>query len=122
MKALFTALAGLLFSTFVFGQALQNKLSHELETTLKKGSSRDEIKLLVSVKDTALFQKNDGAFVLHQSGNAFLVSTKVSLIPAFLKDDNVSFLNDWRQPKEELTTGTFDLSLNKINFVHSKYP
>lgn len=122
MKALWITVVGIFLATGVCAQVVQNKLSPGLQTSLQKAKANEEMKLLVHVKDTAAFQKAAAAFVVRHSGNAFLLAVKASHVSSLVKDENVSFADVWRQPKEELTTGAFDLSLNKINLVHSRYP
>ena len=103
-------------------QPMQQKLSPYLLSMLKKGKADEVIKVLITTKDADVLKKVAGIFFIGQYGNTALITTTAALIDSFAKDDKVQFISAWRQPKEELTTGAFDLSLNKINLVHNNYP
>ena len=121
MKALSTAILGLLLSVTVFCQTLQSRLSSQLFTKLKTAKPAAEFRLLISVMDTSAFRKTSGLSIIHQSHKSFLVVAKAAVLSSLLLNGNIVFVSEARTPKEELTTGAFDLSLNKINFVHDKY-
>lgn len=121
MKALCTAVFSFFLSLTVCCQSLQDKASPLLFTRLRTAKPGDEIKLLISVSDTALFKKMKDVVVLHRFNKTFVVAVKASALSLLLSNEKVLFASEARTPKEELTTGAFDLSLNKISLVHDKY-
>ncbi len=122
MKALYIAVFSVFVCLQVCCQVRQSKLSPELFSTLKTAKGSDEVKLVVSVLDTAAFKKTKGITVLHRYTESFVVAIKSSVASSLLLNENILFASEWHKPKEELTTGAFDLSLNKLNLVHDKYP
>lgn len=122
MKAFCTALSGVLLSLSVCCQSPEGRLSPQLFARLQTAKASDALTLLVNVRDTAAFKKTTNVVILHRYGNSFVVTAKMPRMDALASDKNVVFASEWRRPKEELTTGAFDLSLNKINLVHDKQP
>lgn len=122
MKGLCTALAAAFLFSTTFSQPVKSKLSPGLEARLKGAGWSGKIPLLVSVRDTTDFLKTAGVSVVNRYQNNFLLTATAAQAALLLKSRNVVFLSERRQPKEELTTGAFDLSLNKINLVHDRYP
>ena len=122
MKAWCITIALIFFHLLAQGQPIQNKVPAPLRKALATAKAGDEVRILISVTDTAAFKKRKEVAILHQYGSSLLVSVKASDISLLMADKAVAFMSAWQQPKEELTTGAFDLSLNKINLVHNWAP
>lgn len=122
MKALFVLGCLFLLAASVFCQSPSHKLSPDLAASLQHKKPSERFNILLFAKDTTTLKKTNAITILRQYQNTALVSLTASTIDSLLNDKNISFLGLWRQPKEELTTGAFDLSLNKIALAHHKYP
>ncbi len=112
----------LFFSMAVCCQSMQQKLSPNLLAMLKKGKANDTLKVLIGAKDVEVLKKAQGLFFISQYKNTVFIKTTATIVDSLAKDDNIQFISGWQVPKEELTTGAFDLSLNKVNLVHNNYP
>ncbi|MGZ3957275.1 MAG: S8 family serine peptidase [Flavisolibacter sp.] len=58
----------------------------------------------------------------HPASGSLLVRVAGSGLKSFIGNPAVIFADTWRPPMEELTTGAFDLTLNRINTAHHFFP
>ena len=102
----------------------EQRVSRSLGNILKERSRTEFIDVVVSLKHASLIYKVDSIQVLnvYEPTNAFRIRLKVSKLSELINQGEILFADIYRAPKEELTTGTLDLSLNRINFVHNKFP
>lgn len=127
MKRLLLFFPALFACLSLLAQQKQNKeprISTELRKLISRQSS-DSTDLICAVKDlTSLKTEKTSARILtvHSSSNTIIVRIAVKDIQGFLENPTIEFADILRQPKEELTTGAFDLSLNKLNLVHHLFP
>jgi hypothetical protein len=91
---------------------------------LKEPGPKGDVRVLVSATDIDSLKNVKGLTVLYsyKPGQTALISLPRASLFSLLQNDHIRFASLWRQPMEELTTGAFDLSLNKISLVHSRYP
>lgn len=54
--------------------------------------------------------------------NVFAVRLTSGNLKQMIADSLIVFADLLRKPKEELTTGSLDISLNELNLVHHLYP
>src|SRR6478609_7544768 len=100
------------------------KLSYQL-ISLSKQTPEDSILVSVSVQNVDEFFRQQNNWSLgshHASGNIFLIRVKLKDIQKLSLSENILFINEFHQPKEELTTGAADLTLNQINYAHARFP
>ena len=100
-------------------------LSYKLEKLQRQNHIADSIDLVISLKEKTLLQKAEKHLrILYNyapSATAY-IRVRKEFLPLLLKDTSISFADVLRKPKEELTTGSLDLSVNKINLLHHLYP
>jgi hypothetical protein len=101
-----------------------SKLSPSLTQALS-AQQGDSIDIICTIESSQLLKRtNNYARVLglHPSSKTIALRIKTDQLKTFLIDNSVEFADLLRKPKEELTTGAFDLSLNKILLAHDQYP
>ena len=118
----------ILFSTIIFCLSLaaqqKEKPDQKISLKLKKvieQPSNDSTDIICSVKDVAFLQnaKSQVRFIsAHTSSKTIIVRVADKQLQNFIENKAVEFADVLRKPKEELTTGAFDLTLNKINLAH----
>lgn len=113
----------LIFCIAVNAQLNYKKISPSLQNIISKKNENETVDVFLSVKDLKEFYKGKKIVVLKEyiPAHTVLVQLKVSELKSFLNSDQIVFADAYRQPKEELTTGTLDISLNKINFSHNRF-
>jgi len=105
-------------------ESLMSKLSPSLTQALS-ANQRDSIDIICTIKSSEQMKRtntNGRILGLHTSSRTLILRLPTDQLKTFLKDNNVEFADLLRKPKEELTTGAFDLSLNKILLAHDQYP
>lgn len=106
------------------------KLSNQLYSRLVQSTDDSSFEVLVSVKNNKefrLFLDSSGMtnrlIYEHPVSNTFLVSVKkTEILKKLLTLSNIIFLDEKREAREELVVGNYDLSTNRINTVHARYP
>jgi hypothetical protein len=101
-----------------------SKVSPSLTQALS-AQQGDSIDIICTIESSQLLKRtNNYARVLglHPSSKTIALRIKTDQLKTFLIDNSVEFADLLRKPKEELTTGAFDLSLNKILLAHDQYP
>ncbi|MFL5786494.1 MAG: S8 family serine peptidase [Flavisolibacter sp.] len=120
--ALFIFLQLILFH-YSSGQNKENRfISPGLENKLN-GMNKDEVATLVIVsKDTSWLSTNSNIHLVANYHSIHIIKLPISLIPQLISSGKIQFADLHRIPKEELTTGSLDLGLNKISLVHDLFP
>lgn len=105
------------------------KFSPLLQKEWKERSNQEKALFIVAVKDIAYFKKKIGTYTgikiiyEYEPANVFLVKTTWrEIIREILPLDEVLFIDVHRVAKEELAVSNFDISIDKVNLVHSKFP
>ncbi|NTS42050.1 S8 family serine peptidase [Flavisolibacter sp. BT320] len=89
--------------------------------TFKK--TNDSIDVLITVGNlSSLVKKNVTVLAQYAPARTALVRISPAQLEALFAEEVIKFADTRRQPKEELTTGSLDISLNKINYSHSCFP
>lgn len=99
--------------------AQEGKLPYSFLQKNKTRNSNDSVTLSLAVKNN--FQKHK-IRILKSYANILLTKLAVKDLDELLKDSTVIFINEQIIPKEELTTGATDFTLNKINRAHNTFP
>ena len=115
----------LLFGLPVFAQqhVPGQKLSYGLKNLLGHQPS-DSTDIICAVKDMGSWKTaaiHGRTIAEHRSSRTVVVRVATKNISGFLENTAIEFADIWRSPKEELTTGAFDLTLNKLNLAHHLY-
>jgi hypothetical protein len=115
----------LLFSLPVLAQQKEagQKLSHGLRKIIDQRSN-DSTDIICSVKDMSSWKTiktNARIIATHLSSKTVIVRIATKNISGFIENNSIEFADVLRKPKEELTTGAFDLTLNKLNLAHHLY-
>jgi hypothetical protein len=97
------------------------KFSYVLEQSLQKKSGGDS--LLVSISYDQALRNGIRGRIVKSHGKGFITAlVKKADLAGLASEQNIRFISIVTTPKEELSTGAFDLSLNRINTAHTKYP
>lgn len=99
--------------------AQEKKMPYSFSQSIRTKKGADSISVSLSVKNNF---SNRSLRVLNSYGNISTVKIAVKDLDALISDTNVVFINERIEPREELTTGATDFTLNKINLVHAKFP
>jgi hypothetical protein len=83
----------------------------------------DSIDISIRVSDNSVFEsRNFRILESYFSANIFFLRAARKDVLTLLKHPSVSFADLRKKAKEEITTGSLDLTLNRINIVHNRYP
>lgn len=124
LRWLFSAVM-LCSTTQLFSQQSQElKTSFALQRRLKVADRNDSITLVITSKSLTPILGSGTLRVLHiyQNTQSAVVRTKRNHVAALLQQSDLRFADVHRVPKEELTTGAWDPTLNKINLAHARHP
>jgi hypothetical protein len=114
----------MLLSAAAIGQ-IRNKenVTPSLKSILLKKNSTDVIQIIITVKELSILhdEKNIQILAEYKSTNTALVKIKVDRLSSLLDKNEIVFADAYRTPKEEVTTGSLDINLNKISFEHSVF-
>lgn len=98
-------------------------MSKTLFNHIQSTRENDSITIIVKVKKQKEQEKNWGVILYkYAAGETLILKTTATLLLQQIKRGEVVFADVYRTPKEELTTGAFDLTTNKINTAHHYYP
>lgn len=114
----------LLWSAAGSGQVKNNeKVTPLLKSTLLKKKSSDELQLIITVKNISKLHNDRDVQILgeYPTTNTALVKIKVEKLFNLLNNTEIVFADAYRVPKEEVTTGSLDISLNKISLAHNSF-
>jgi len=125
-KPLLFLTAFLVFSAALLAQPKKQpaRLSYSLQKIIEQ-PQQDSIDIVFTIKDPGQFARLKSAIKpirIHQSSQTIIVRVATKDIERFVQTNSIEFADVLRKPKEELTTGAFDISLNKLNLVHHLYP
>ncbi|HEU0112226.1 MAG TPA: S8 family peptidase [Flavisolibacter sp.] len=115
------------FSIFLFAQqkeTWQQKMPANVSGKLNLEST-DSVTLVCSFKGFSPGEKENKKIKIlsfHPDYKVAIIRLPAKLVPAFLENNSIDFADFLRTPKEELTTGAFDLTLNTINLAHHSFP
>jgi hypothetical protein len=116
----------LIFSLTSFAQIDRRLQAENLSPALKlllQQKQSDSISVVLTFKKLPPELESIGRVVYqHSSSGAIILRTNIATVQQLLNDDVILFADRLRTPKEELTTGAYDLSANRINLAHHQYP
>jgi hypothetical protein len=122
LRSCLACLTGLI-ATACFSQPFpsQSKLAHTFNEIETRGVV-DSIMVSISFKGEAPPLKLKFVSVYSHHRSVLIGKIRKADIERLIADENVTFVSPVFTAKEELTTGAFDLTLNKINYVHARMP
>ena len=101
-------------------QVRVSKLS-PLLLQLNAARLQDSIMVSISLRNNTN-QPGTKNFLSSQNHRLLVQKIAVHDLDSLAQQEAVLFINEFHIPKEELTTGAYDLTLNKINYVHERFP
>jgi hypothetical protein len=105
-----------------FSQAdLSRSVSPALQSLMKGKGNNHTFQVLIAVKDNKWLDKDPEVRVLSTYANTALVQVSGFKLQQLIEEDKIQFADIRRKAKEELTTGAYDLTLNKINLAHHSF-
>jgi Subtilase family/Secretion system C-terminal sorting domain len=118
-------LCGLLFSAAGNSQIKNGeRITPLLGNLIKQKKNKDLIVVFISVKEFSGLHRDRDIQVLseYQNTNTALVKISVAKLTSLLDKKEIVFADIYRTPKEEVTTGSLDIGLNKISLTHNQFP
>ncbi|HEX2609289.1 MAG TPA: S8 family serine peptidase, partial [Flavisolibacter sp.] len=85
---------------------------------------QDSVSLSISLTGPipAALQAKGRLLQIYQPGRVIAVRMRKDDLDTLLRQQAFQFIQNLREPKEELTTGAVDYSLNQVGYVHRAYP
>jgi Subtilase family len=121
-RSVLIAATFLLSLTTLAQPAFQRNASDGLWKEITAVTDTDSLDISLRVSDHSVFEiKNFRILESYFSANIFFVRAARKDVSALLNHPSVSFADLRKQAKEELTTGSLDITLNRINMVHNRY-
>ncbi|HEY0066560.1 MAG TPA: S8 family serine peptidase, partial [Flavisolibacter sp.] len=101
------------------------KLSSTLRQALERKGAKDSIDLILSLSPAtgiSSIQRSARIIYIHPSSHTVVARMSREDIERVAAGPEVLFAGAYIQPKEELNSGINDLTLNKVNYVHDRFP
>jgi hypothetical protein len=114
-----------LFCSECIGQLSNSqKLTLALKNMLSRKKDDDAVQIFITVNDLQKLRNDKDIQVVSEYGstNTALVKIKKEKLSSLVERREIVFADVYRKPKEEVTTGSLDISLNKISFGHTIFP
>jgi hypothetical protein len=103
--------------------AFQKNASNGLWKEINVLKDADSIDISLRLTDYSVLEsRNFRIMESYFSANIFFVRAARKDVLALLQHPSVSFADIRKKAKEEITTGSLDITLNRINMVHNRYP
>ena len=109
----------------VYCQVARGRLvTDRLKTVMQSKKHQEIVDLIVVAKDLQQLKKSNDIQIIqaYPGNNSARIRITVTKLTELLDSNKILFADVYRKPKEELTTGSNDQSLNAITFAHSSYP
>lgn len=121
---LFTILFSFAFTVCIAQNKGEQRISLALRNLIDKKKKNEWVDVVAVLKNVSNLYKSDSIELLqvYAPSNTVRMRLTVWKLNILLNTGDIIFADQYRTPKEELTTGTLDLSLNKISYVHNKFP
>jgi hypothetical protein len=119
----------LLLSNFLFSAVSSaqignaGKITPALKDLLIKRKSEDSAYIFITVKDYSKLQNDKTVHIVseYKNTNTALVKISISRLSSLLKENDFVFADAYRIPREEVTTGSLNIALNKISLEHRQF-
>lgn len=114
----------ILLTAFCYSQkASHPKLSYTFVDVAGKKQPADSIVVSISYKGSFIPSKLKELISIRSNYSPVVIGRiKNAEIQKIVALDEVLFISAVAQPKEELSTGAYDLTLNKVNYIHARLP
>jgi hypothetical protein len=126
VKNLFSLLlCSILFSATAFAQIKSNeKITPLLKNSIAQKKSSEMLTVFVSVTEFSRLHNDTTIQIIaeYKNTNTALVKISVGRLASLLAKNEVVFADVYRTPKEEVTTGSLDIALNKLSLAHNRFP
>jgi hypothetical protein len=116
-------LCGFLFSAACLCQQKNNeRIAPLLRNVLANKKAKDVIDVFITMKNLSGLQSDKNIQILseYKNTNTALIRIPVAKLSELVGKNEIIFADVYRTPKEEVTTGSLDISLNKIAFAHNQ--
>ena len=99
------------------------KITPALRALLIKEKSGDSAYVFITVKDFSKLQNDKTVHIVseYKNTNTALVKISIAGLSSLLEKNDIVFADAYRIPREEVTTGSLDIALNKISFAHRQF-
>lgn len=107
------------------GQVKGNeRLSPSLKNTLFKKKAPAILEIFITVTDLSKLkaEKDVQLIAEYKNTNTALVRISSAKLLSLIGGNEIIFADEYRKPKDELTTGALDISLNNISYSHNSFP
>lgn len=118
-------LCSFLFSATGLCQQRNNeRITPLLKNVLANKKGKDVIDVFITMKDLSSLHSDKNIQILseYKNTNTALIRIQVARLADVVDKNEIVFADVYRTPKEEVTTGSLDISLNKIAFAHNQFP
>jgi hypothetical protein len=115
---------GLLFAAVCEAQAkLNERVTPSLKNILINKKSNQTVDVFISARDLSFLENDSDVQIIseYKGTNTALIKISVDKLSSLLNKKEIVFADSYRTPKEEVTTGSMDISLNKINLEHDQF-
>jgi hypothetical protein len=113
-----------LFSAVCEAQAIYDKkLTPSLKGLLINRKNNQRVNVFIAASNLSLLENDTDVHIIseYRGTNTVLINISVDKLSSLLNKKEILFADSYRTPKEEVTTGSLDISLNKINLEHDQF-
>ncbi|MDB5251050.1 MAG: hypothetical protein JWP27_219 [Flaviaesturariibacter sp.] len=115
------ALLTALFLLPLLGSAQVQQATAALKARLASARPTDSLTLIVQLRNGST-PADVRILASYPGAGAYVVRVQAGEVPRMLRDKTLVVADIAQQPREELTTGSLDLTLNRINLAHRAFP
>lgn len=100
------------------------RITPSLKNILSKKKSKDVMDVFLTVTDLSKIRSDKEIQIISEYKNTNTVLAKVSVVKlsSLINKNEIVFADTYRIPKEEVTTGSLDIALNKVALAHNQFP
>ena len=105
----------------VLAQKANPRWSPTIQKAIAEKNAGDSVTIMVQM-DAVPLSKNIRIVDRYPAASLFKLRLLRKQLLSFVSEGHVEFADIVKNPIEELTTGTLDITLNKLNLAHQQYP
>lgn len=121
---LFLLCCSFLCSVVCAAQAKNNeRIAPSLKSILNKKKGNEVVHVFIATRNLSAIENDKEIQIIseYKSTNTALIKISVDKLSSLLNRNEIFFADAYRIPKEEVTTGSMDISLNKISLEHNQF-